>query len=103
MVEFLDTRNLPVTSGLPRSTDILRVRRHVSKVRNSDVPTNSIDDRQRHQFGMKSARPTTPRENRSTDGIEQTALEQKQTAQARPPICISGDVAIRGPRTVPAY
>jgi hypothetical protein len=30
---------------------------------NSDVPTNSIDDRQRHQFGMKSARPTTPREN----------------------------------------
>jgi hypothetical protein len=70
---------------------------------NSDVPTNSIDDRQRHQFGMKSARPTTPRENRSTDGIEQTALEQKQRARPRTPICISGDVAIRGPRTVPAY
>lgn len=27
----------PVTSGLPRRTDILRVRRHVSKVPNSEV------------------------------------------------------------------
>jgi len=35
--------------------DNFRARRYLAKVPNSDVPTNSIDDRQRHQFGMKSA------------------------------------------------
>jgi len=57
---FNDVR---VTSALPLIADLRRKDRHVRKVPNSDVPTNSIDDRQRHQFGMKSARPTTPREN----------------------------------------
>jgi hypothetical protein len=29
--------HLPTTSGLPRSTDILRLRRHVSKVPTGDI------------------------------------------------------------------
>jgi hypothetical protein len=37
--------------------------RHPKPFARADVPTKSIDDRQRRQFGMKSARPTTPREN----------------------------------------
>jgi hypothetical protein len=55
MSEMGQTRHFdraPVTSGLPQSTDILRVRQHVSKVPDSDMSRLYRREVSRHGKGL---------------------------------------------------